>query len=116
MKAKATPSSGNVFADLGLPNPEKLLDKADIVIQIVQIIKRRKLTQAQAAKLLGIDQPQVSALMRGRFYRFSLERLLKFMDALGKRIRYSFEDKDEPVRSPHSSSSRVRYAASGLVT
>jgi predicted XRE-type DNA-binding protein len=114
MKTKITPSSGNVFADLGLPNSEKCLEKADIVIQIVQIIKQRKLTQVETAKLLGIDQPQVSALMRGRFYRFSLERLLKFMDALGKRIRYSFEDKDEPVRSRHSS--RVRYAASGYGT
>ena len=112
MKSKAKPSSGNIFADLGLPNPEKCLEKADIVFQIVQIIKQRKLTQAEAAELLGIDQPQVSALMRGRFYRFSLERLIKFMDALGKRIRYSFEDKDEPSHARHSSS-RVRYAASG---
>lgn len=110
MKHKVTPSSGNVFADIGLSKPEKCLEKADIVIQIVQIIKERKLTQAEAAKLLGIDQPQVSALMRGRFYRFSLERLLKFMDALGKRIRYSFEDKDETVLPKHSV--QVRYSAS----
>ena len=110
MKTKITPSSGNVFADLDLPNPEKCLEKADILIQIVKIIKQRKLTQVETAKLLGIDQPQVSALMRGRFYRFSLERLLKFMDALGKRIRYTFVDKDEPVHSQRSS--RVRYAAS----
>ncbi len=109
MKTKVIPSSGNVFADLGLPNPEKCLEKADIVIQIVKIIKQRKLTQAEAAKLLGIDQPQVSALMRGKFYRFSLERLLKFMDALGKRIRYTFEDKEAPVRPRHSS--HGRYAA-----
>ena len=115
MKSKAKPSSGNIFADLGLPNPEKCLEKADIVFQIVQIIKQRKLTQAEAAELLGIDQPQVSALMRGRFYRFSLERLIKFMDALGKRIRYSFEDKDEPAHPRHPSS-RVRYAASGYGT
>lgn len=100
MKTKIEKGSGNVFADLGLPHSEKLLEKADIAIQIVQIIKERKLTQKQAAKILGIDQPQISALMRGRFYSFSLERLLKFMDALGKRLRYVFEDKDEPQSCP----------------
>ncbi len=95
MKKKFVEGSGNVFADLGLPNPETCLEKSKIVYEITQIIKQRKLTQAEAAKILGIDQPQVSALMRGKFYKFSLERLLRFMAALGKRIRYVFEDKEE---------------------
>ena len=111
MKTKIEKGSGNVFADLGLPHPEKLLEKADIAIQIIQIIKERGLTQAQAAKILGTDQPQISALMRGRFYSFSLERLIKFMDALGKRLRYTFEDKIKPIRS--SSSHRTKAAAVG---
>ena len=105
MKHKVTEGSGNVFADLCLPNPERCLEKAEIVYQISEIIKNRGLTQAEAAKILGVDQPQVSALMRGRFYRFSLERLLRFMDALGKRIKYSFEDKPERP----GTSSRIRH-------
>lgn len=112
MKPKIEKGSGNVFADLELPQPEKLLEKADIAIQIVKIIKKRKLTQTQAAKILGIDQPQVSALMRGRFYSFSLERLIKFMDALGKRLRCTFEDKDDPT-SQSCPAPRSQIVASG---
>ena len=95
MKKSTIEGSGNVFADLGLPNADTCLEKADIVYQINKIIRQRNLTQVEAAKILGIDQPQVSALLNGRFYRFSLERLLRFMNALGKRLVYSFEDKDE---------------------
>ena len=67
-------SSGNVFADLALKNPEELLAKAQIVQRICDIIAERKLTQAKAAQLLGLDQPKISALMRGRFDGFSLDR------------------------------------------
>lgn len=94
MKHKIIEGSGNVFADLDLPNPEECLKKSDIVYQIAKAIKDRHLTQEEAAKLLGIDQPKVSALLNGRFYSFSLSRLLRFLDILGKRIKYSFEDKD----------------------
>ncbi len=76
-------SSGNVFADLGLPNPEQELLKANLTLQIFRVIKARKLTQAKAGKILGIPQPHVSDLMRGRARAFSAERLMEFLTALG---------------------------------
>ncbi len=81
-----TESSGNVFADLGLPDADELLAKADLAIQISRIIEDRALTQAEAASLLGVDQPKVSALVRGRLEGFSMERLYRFLNALGQDI------------------------------
>jgi len=75
--------SGNVFADLDLPNSDELLMKAELIRQISHIITQRKLTQAQAAEVLGIDQPKVSALLRGKLTGFSTERLFRFLNALG---------------------------------
>ena len=80
------PSSGNVFADLALKNPEELLAKAEIVQRICDIIAERKLTQTRAASLLGIDQPKISALMRGKLDGFSLDRLFRFLNALGRDV------------------------------
>ena len=79
-------SSGNVFADLGLPNPEQELLKAELTLQIYRIIKQRKLTQTQAGKILGISQPHVSALARNRAGNFSVGRLLDFLTALGQNV------------------------------
>ncbi len=76
-------SSGNIFADLGMPNADEMLMKAELVRQINQIITQRKLNQLQAAEVLGIDQPKVSALMRGKLTGFSTERLFRFLNALG---------------------------------
>jgi predicted XRE-type DNA-binding protein len=81
--------SGNVFADLGLPDPEELLVKAAAVSRISDLIKERGITQAQVATLLGIDQPKVSALLRGRLRGFSLERLISFLIALDQDRRPS---------------------------
>lgn len=78
--------SGNVFADLGLPNPEERLAKARLAIQINLLIKGKKLTQKEAAKLLEIDQPKISALHRGKLAGFSLERLFRFLNILGQEI------------------------------
>ena len=78
--------SGNVFADLGLPNPELALAKARLVQRIREIIAERRLTQARAAELLGIDQPKVSALVRGRVEGYTYDRLFRFLNALGQRI------------------------------
>jgi predicted XRE-type DNA-binding protein len=78
--------SGNVFADLGFDNPEEELLKADLVREIRAIIRARHLTQAQAAALLGIRQPDVSALVNGRVEKFSLQRLLMFMPRLGRDV------------------------------
>ena len=76
-------SSGNVFADLGFPNPDQELLKARLTLQIFRVIKKRQLTQAQAGEILGIKQPHVSGLMRGRSGNFSVERLVEFLTALG---------------------------------
>ena len=85
-KIKVTESSGNVFAALGLPNPEQELLKARLTLQIYNIVKSRALTQAQAGKLLGIKQPHVSALMRNRAGNFSIGRLMEFLTALGQDV------------------------------
>jgi predicted XRE-type DNA-binding protein len=79
-------SSGNVFADIGLPNPEERLAKADLAIRISSAIRARRLTQACAARILKIDQPKVSRLMRGRLSGFSTERLMHFLTLLGRDI------------------------------
>ena len=80
-------SSGNVFADLGFPNPEREQLKAHLTLQIYRLIKERNLTQAAAGKILGIKQPHVSALMRGQSGAFSVERLMEFLTALGQDVR-----------------------------
>jgi predicted XRE-type DNA-binding protein len=78
--------SGNVFADLGLPNPDLALVKAELVQRIRDVIAERKLTQAKAADLLGLDQPKVSALVRGRVEGYSIDRLFRLLNALGQRV------------------------------
>ena len=78
--------SGNVFADLGLPNADEMLAKAELAQKIGAIISRRRLTQADAAKLLGVDQPKVSALLRGHLSGFSFERLMRFLILLGRDV------------------------------
>ena len=82
-KIAATRGTTNVFADLGYANSEEMLAKAQLVSRISDIIKQRRLTQSDAAALLGIDQPNVSRLLRGQLGGFSYERLLKFLNALG---------------------------------
>jgi predicted XRE-type DNA-binding protein len=79
-------SSGNVFADLGIENPEEELTKAKLVWEIEQIIKKKKLNQAVAAKVMGINQPKVSALIRRKLDGFSVERLIHFLNALGQDV------------------------------
>jgi len=86
-KGEVTLGSGNVFKDLGLKNPEELLAKAKLAARIVQILEERKVTQTQAAQLLGVDQPKVSLIYRGRLDDFSVERLMRFLTALHRDIR-----------------------------
>jgi predicted XRE-type DNA-binding protein len=76
-------SSGNVFADLNIPDAEQYLAKSQLAVRIFKIIKARRLTQTAAAKVLGIPQPKVSALLNGRLDGFSTERLFRFLNALG---------------------------------
>jgi predicted XRE-type DNA-binding protein len=83
---KIEESSGNVFADLGLSNPEERLTKADLAMQITDTIRARRLTQAKAATLFGIDQPKISRLLRGQLSGFSTDRLIHFLTLLGQDV------------------------------
>jgi len=78
--------SRNVFKDLGVPNAEEHLIKAQLVFKIDNIMKQRRLKQAEAADLLGIKQPDVSKMLRGDFRPFSIERLLRFLVALDQDV------------------------------
>lgn len=102
-------SSGNVFADLGLPRPAECLVKADLAIQINKLIKERKLNQNDAAKLLRLDQPKISALNRGRLSGFSVERLFKLLAILDQDIEIVIRPHRGRAKHtlPHIS---VRYA------
>ena len=83
---RTTEGSDNVFADLGLPNADQELLRAQLTLQIYRIIKQRGFTQTQAAKALGIKQPHVSLLMRNRAGTFSVGRLIDFLTALGQDV------------------------------
>jgi predicted XRE-type DNA-binding protein len=85
-KIRIERGSGNVFEDLGFPDPELERFKATLMLQIFRIITRRKLTQAEAGKVLGIQQPNVSRLMRGSSGSYSVERLMEFLIALGHNV------------------------------
>ena len=89
-----TISSGNVFADLGLPDADDLLAKTNLALYIRRTIEVRKLTQAQAAKILGIGQPKVSLIINGRLDGFSTDRLIRFLNHLGCDVQIS-------VSAPH---------------
>ena len=101
--ARVTEGSGNVFADLGLPNPEQELLKAQLTLQIYGILKDSGMTQVQIAKILGVRQPQVSLLMRNRAGNFSVGRLMEFLTAL----RQDVEITVRPTRKEHGALSVV---------
>jgi len=94
-KIQVKSSIGNVFADLGLANSDELLIKAELVRQISELITARNLTQIEAAKLLGIDQPKISALLRGKLSGFSTDRLFRFLNALGSDVEIRVITKPE---------------------
>ncbi len=85
-KVKFEESSGNVFADLNLPDAEELHLKAQLGYEVFQIIEERKLTQAEAADILGVKQPEISRLKKGKFNHYSVERLLAFLTRLNHDI------------------------------
>jgi predicted XRE-type DNA-binding protein len=101
--ARVTESSGNIFADLGLPNAEQELVKAQLTLQIHSILKDSGLTQAEIAKILGVRQPQVSLLMRNRAGSFSVGRLMEFLTALRRDVEISVR----PTRKEHGALSVV---------
>ena len=97
-KTTITPSSGNVYADLGFPNPEEHALKAELVRRVAGAIKEQKLTQTAAAKTLGIGQPDVSKMLVGQFRQFSVERLMRFLVALGHDVRIVVEPAQKTKR------------------
>lgn len=107
--------SENIFADIGIPNPEEAMAKTQVAIKISDIIKKKKLTQAKAAKILKVSQPKVSLLLRGYLTDFSLERLLRFLNDLGQNVYISVT----PSRRSHGNTwvgdslSNVSIAALG---
>ena len=104
---KLEESSGNVFSDLELSEPDERLAKADLAAKIAQIISKRHLSQAQAAELLGISQPKVSMIMNGRLKNFSIEKLMILMMALNRDIEIVVKLK--PKKQEHGRL-RVVYA------
>jgi predicted XRE-type DNA-binding protein len=85
--------SENVFADIGLANAEELKAKTLLVIEIKRIVKQRKLKQIEIAEILGIPQPKVSSLLRGKSSGFSTERLMRFLNALDQDIDITIKPK-----------------------
>jgi predicted XRE-type DNA-binding protein len=101
--SRVTEGSGNVFADLGLPNPEQELVKAQLTLQIYMILKDSGMTQVEIAKILGVQQPQVSLLMRNRAGNFSVGRLMEFLTALRRDVEITVR----PTRKEHGALSVV---------
>lgn len=94
-KKRYETGSGNVFKDIGVPNAEEHLVKAQLVFKIDAILKKRGLKQVEAADLFGVRQPDVSKMLRGEFRQFSVERLLRFLVALDQDV--------EIIVKPHRS-------------
>ncbi len=93
-------SSGNVFRDAGVPNADEHFIKAQLVFRIDGLMKGHGLTQAEAAKLFGVKQPDVSNMLRGQFRQFSIERLLKFLVALGQDVEILVKEHHDPDHAP----------------
>lgn len=96
---KRTKSTGNIFEDLRFDKPEAWKTKAQIAAHVLREIERRELTQAQAAKLLEISQPEVSNLKTGQLHRFTLDRLFRFLHALDQRIEISIAPRTKRAKS-----------------
>ncbi len=90
-KIDYTEGSGNVYQDLGFPDAEERLAKARLAMRIEEIIEKRKLTQVEAGKILGINQPKISALMSGRLSGFSMERLIHFLNLLNQDVEITIK-------------------------
>ncbi|HTB10834.1 MAG TPA: helix-turn-helix transcriptional regulator [Bryobacteraceae bacterium] len=95
-KIECEPSSGNVFADVGIANPEQALAKAEIARHINKLIAERGLTQTEAGSILGVDQSRVSALNSGRLSLFSLEKMMQFASRLGNEVEIIIKPSRQP--------------------
>jgi len=90
----------NVFKDIGVPNPEEHLVKAQLVYKIDSIMKKRRLTQAEAARLFSVKQPDISKMLRGDFRQFSVERLMRFLVALDQNVAIVVTPRHGKQRAP----------------
>jgi predicted XRE-type DNA-binding protein len=87
MSTKSYEKNGrNVFKDIGVPNADEHLVKAQLVFKIDTIMKKRRLKQVEAAHLFGVRQPDISKMLRGKYRQFSVDRLLRFLVALGQNV------------------------------
>ncbi|MBV9109118.1 MAG: XRE family transcriptional regulator, partial [Gemmatimonadetes bacterium] len=93
--------SGNVFADLGLPDAEELLAKAEMVRRISVLIDERGLSQSKAAEILGTSQPVVSELVRGQLRKFSIERLILYLNRLDWSVEIHLKPRDPGEERAH---------------
>jgi predicted XRE-type DNA-binding protein len=98
--------SGNLWADIGRPDADEALARAELMSRVAGIIRQRRLTQARAAEILGTNQPTVSDLVRGKLARFSLERLIAFLNALDRDVEIT-------VRPTAKGSTRARFVVTG---
>jgi len=105
-RVKVDVGSGNIFADLGLPDADAHFLKAQIVAEIYRLTNQRKLTQAQAGKLIGISQPEVSRMFKGNFREYSIDRLMAFLTAFDRDV--------EIVVRPHKKAGRGRITFSPI--
>lgn len=97
--AKISKASPNIFADIGLPNPETHLLKAQIVSEIYRLVRQRHLTQSEAGKRMGISQPEVSRMFKGHFREYSIERLIGFLTAFDRDVDIIVRPHTQPGRS-----------------
>jgi predicted XRE-type DNA-binding protein len=102
---RVIPSSGNVFADMGLPDAPELDTKARLGAAICNIVESRRLSQAEVAEVLGVNQPKVSALLHYKLDGFSVERLMRFLVVLGQDVEILVRAK------PRSRSARIAVRA-----
>jgi predicted XRE-type DNA-binding protein len=98
-KRFATPSSGNVFADLGLPDAEERKTKVRLAFEINQIIEEQKLSQIAAARRLKVSQPKISALYNYQLEGFSVERLMNFLTALDRDVHITVRPKRKSAKT-----------------
>lgn len=107
-ESEVAASSGNVFSDLGMAAAEEALAKAKMAARICEIIAERGLTQARAARILGVDQPKVSALVHGRLGGFSSDRLFRFLNALDADVEIIIRPK-----APGAAHGKIHVAFAG---
>lgn len=107
-------SSGNIYADLGYTNPEEMKTKAKLAMGICLIIRKKKLTQEEAAKKLGLTQPKISNLVNGKLSGFSVERLMNFLNMLDCNIEITLKKKHKSQKKARTYVFNERQTSSSI--